>query len=161
MGMVKKLSEQRRTRIKHQIEKALLALTEEMDEPEVALRSLDKAMKLFNGRDRYNEGELRYDELNDACDAFLEEVELPTLAVAINYIGHWRREEKFAKLGHAVYDAECDMTHYWRCASWQAEEGKRHSSHPIPSDEKCDCGLKEITAASTKIYRDEPKEEAE
>ena len=133
----------RRRRVKRAIEKALLAMEDDLYEPSVVLRALDKAMKLIN-RESYTDGELRYDELNDACNAFLEEVELPTLAVAVNYINHWRSEEKFAKLGHAAYDAECDMTHYWRCEAWADGKGDRRSNHPNPTDEKCNCGLREI-----------------
>ena len=150
MTVVKQLSDRRRTRIKHQIEKALLALVD-LDEPDVALRALDHGMKLFNGENSYNPGEMRYDELNDACEAFLEEIGLPTLAVAINYINHWREQELFAKLGKAAYDSECDMTHYWRCEAWQTEDGKRRSSDPHPSDEKCTCGLRTIVEASNEI----------
>jgi len=150
MTVVKRLSDRRRTRIRHQIEKALLALVD-LDEPDVALRALDHGMKLFNGEDSYNSGEMRYDELNDACEAFLKETGLPTLAVAINYINHWREQEPLAKLGKAAYDSECDMTHYWRCEAWQTEDGKRRNSDPHQNDERCSCGLRNIVETADKI----------
>ena len=86
------LSKQQKTRIRHAIEKALVALSDDINEPEVALRSLDEAMKRLNGRE-FIIGELRYDELDAACNAFLEEVNMPTLAVVVNHINHWQREE--------------------------------------------------------------------
>jgi hypothetical protein len=54
------------------------------------------------------------------------------------------------QIGKAVYDAECDMTHYWRCEAWQTEDGKRRLGDPPPSDEKCSCGLKKIVDAINK-----------
>jgi len=156
MTVVKRLSMTRRVKIEHKIEKALLAITE-VDQPEIALKCLDTAMKLFNGKDDAEIG-LRYDELNDACEAFLEETKFPSLTVALNYIAHWREQEQFIGLGKAVYEAGCDMAHYWRCEAWQLKEGERRKSDPLPSDEKCTCGLREIVEAENKIVVKEGSE---
>jgi hypothetical protein len=97
MTVMKRLSKPRKAKIRHAIEKAFLAMGEEIDEPEIALRAIDDAMKLFNTEDDYAAEGLRYDELNDACEAFLEQSGLPTLTVALLYIENWRKQEKRIK----------------------------------------------------------------
>ena len=153
MSLVKRLSKKRKQAMISQMDNARLAL--DVGDLGSCLYALDKAMKLANGLKDDESAGLRYDELNDACDAFLEKVKLPTLAVAINYINHWREQEPLAKLGQAAYDAECDMTHYWRCEAWADEKGDRRRNDPHPSDEKCSCGLKEITECISQIYERE------
>jgi len=153
MTLMKRLSAQRRRKIKNQIEKALLAL--DMEDEEVALRAIDTSMKLFNGWDDSTYGTMRYDELHDACEAFLEQTGFCSLSSLLTFIKHWQKREILADLGKAAYDAECDMTHYWRCDAWQTEAGKRRSTNPPPSDEKCSCGLKGITALVNKVYEAE------
>lgn len=150
MTEVKKLSKERKRKIKNQIEKALLAL-DEFDDREVALRAVDTAMKLFNGWDDAPDGAQRYDQLHDATLFFLREAGFCSLASLLTFIEMWREQEQFAALGKAAYEAECDMTHYWRCESWQTEDGKRRSSNPRPSDEECTCGLNKIVEAENKI----------
>lgn len=69
------------------------------------------------------------------------------------------KDELLRKLGRAAYDAECDMTHYWRCGAWADEKGDRRTRDPNPADENCNCGLKEITELVNAVYQIEKEEE--
>lgn len=63
-----------------------------------------------------------------------------------------------ARLGVAVRDSNCDMTHNFRCESWQepnVEGHKRRSSDPAPDDPECDCGLRDIVTALNKLSADQ------
>jgi len=142
MTAMKPISEERRKAILFEISLAQSAMGR--NDEATTFYALDKALKIFNGWDDSVRSTVRYDQLHDACEAFLKETRFPSLSVASIYIDDYR---KLARIGRAVLDATCDMTHYWRCESWNTEDGKRRSSDPHPSDETCTCGLKDIVAA--------------
>jgi len=149
MTVVKRLSKKRRAEILSQIDMARNALL--AGDQIHTIYALDKAMKVFNGWDDSGAGTMRYDELNDACTYFLKETGYLSLSSLLIYIEHWKKQDPMVDLAKAVLETECDMTHYWRCEAWNTEEGKRRSSDPSPSDERCTCGLTKIVLAMNKI----------
>lgn len=91
MSVVKRLSEKRRAQILSQVDVARTAL--EAGDQGSTLAALDKAMKLFNGWDGDVTG-LRYDELNDACEDFLDKSGFLSLSSCLTFIRHWQAEER-------------------------------------------------------------------
>lgn len=88
MTVVKRVSAQRKTKILSAIQAALIL--SDTDDRRSSLDALDKAMKLFNGRES---GGLRYDELNDACEAFRKQAGFPSLSTCLVYIKNWQRQD--------------------------------------------------------------------
>ena len=61
-------------------------------------------------------------------------------------------ERLFFKLGRAVYNADYDRGHYWRCEAWPDENGKRRARLG-GVEENCDCGLTAVVRAENAVYR--------
>ena len=89
--LVKRLSKKRQAQILSQIDIARTAM--EAGDLGSTMYALDKAMKIANGRDN-SDGSMRYDELDDACDAFLRQSEFLSLSSCLTYIKYWREEAK-------------------------------------------------------------------
>lgn len=119
MTVVKRLGKQRKTEIISQINNARLAL--DVGDQGSCLYALDKAMKLFNGWDDSERGTMRYDELHDACQAFLEGTGFPTLAVAHLYIDHWRSMEERHKEAMRLLSEAAQHLPYVQGEEWPKE----------------------------------------
>jgi len=89
--LVKKLSQTRKSKMLSRIECAREAL--EADSLDFSMMALDEAMKIANGQDDYVEGEMRYDELEDACRAFLSQTGFLSLSSLLTHIKAWQQEE--------------------------------------------------------------------
>jgi hypothetical protein len=92
---IKRISKKRQTAILFEITLAKSAM--ERDDKDATLYALDKALKIFNGWDDSGRGTMRYDQLHDACEAFLKEAGFPSLSCLLNYIKHWQKNEDALK----------------------------------------------------------------